>query len=129
MGVCASRRDAQRAGGQVLKWADRFALTLFAICVLYLLWQIVEAQGKPLMRTVTVNNVLSEIYHSPYILMTKTDAWRYMDNTQVPPKVEIWTVPSVYRSAGFETETIAEFDARHAAKVEAERLLYPPLAN
>ena len=93
--------------------------------MLYLLWQIVLLQRKPLMRSIVVTNAFDEIHQNTEILMTHVSKWRYDDNGDV----KIHTVSTTYRDAEHPNETIAEFDARHTAKVAADRLVFPPIAD
>jgi hypothetical protein len=91
--------------------------------VLYLLWQIAERVERPIMRTVTVSNIFSEIYQNESLIMTRTTSWRWNDNGTI----KVHTVTSTFQDAEHPNETKAEFRARHDAKCDADELIYPPI--
>lgn len=84
-----------------------------------------EAQKRPIMRTITVTNTFAPIYENTELIMTRTTSWRWDDNGTV----KVHTVTSTFQDSEHPNETKAEFRARHDAKCDADELLYPPIGD
>lgn len=110
-----AQRRSQAARGRPLKWHDRILLGVFALSVLFLLWQI----------DTTVRTKLP-IYTSlkEHENMSETTTWRWLNPATGQKESKTWT--TVFRDANHPSETVSEFRARHQAEVDTQWETYPP---